>query len=94
MELCMEKILTLHPEGKNGIKIDPKKVEKIKSEILSIIDAYGRPTIKALQEKMNDNIKDRFEGSKSWYLNKEKLDLEARNIPERIPDIYTNVNIK
>ena len=80
----MEKILTLHPEGKNGVRIDREKYELIKSEILAIMNSHGMITFKDLLHEMNINLTDRFEGSIAWYTVSVKLDLEARKILERI----------
>jgi hypothetical protein len=81
----MDKILTLHPQGKKGVRIDLDKYELIKANILNLISLYGPMTFTDLLEKMNNELMQNFEGSISWYFISVKLDLEARGILERIP---------
>jgi len=38
-----------------------------------------------VREDVNDYLRERFEGSVSWYFTTVKLDLEARGILERVP---------
>lgn len=81
-----EKILTLHPEGKNGVRISKQKYEQVKAVVLELIEEDGSISFKELTRVGRAVLeKEGFEGSAMWYLTTVKLDLEARNIIERIP---------
>ena len=77
-----EKILTLHPEGKQGVKISRKKYELMKKTILTCLNAKEF-TFKELGRLVKNELNGKFEGSINWYYTTIKLDLEARNIIER-----------
>ena len=82
-----EKILTLHPEeGKQGVNISRSKYEMIRQAILNAIRSQGTITFQGLVSLVEYNLRNRFEGSVSWYVTTVKLDLEARGEIERIPD--------
>lgn len=81
----MSKILTLHPQGKKGVKIDIQKYEIIKEFIIKNLEENGEMTYEKLNELAILELKGKFEGSIPWYFVTVKLDLEARNIIERIP---------
>lgn len=80
-----KKILTLHPEGKNGVNISLTKYEQIKAFIIECITSKGEITYKELNEKAVKKLSKKFEGEVAWYIVTVKLDLEARGIIERIP---------
>ena len=73
-----EKILTLHPEGKNGVRIDLKKYETMRDSILSSLKESGTATHTELLNNVRNDIGDNFEGSVMWFFETVKLDLEAR----------------
>jgi hypothetical protein len=87
----MEKILTKHPQGKKGVNINKAKYDIIRKAIIESLEneelSYTLLT-KSVEEKLGD----RFEGSIGWYVESVKLDLEARNVIERIkttkPELY------
>lgn len=74
-----EKILTLHPEGKKGVNIDRAKYEMIHQAILDAIRSQGVIPFKGLISLVEYSLRNRFEGSISWYVTKVKLDMEARS---------------
>lgn len=81
-----DKILTLHPEGKNGVRISKEKYETVKALILELIEDAGAITFQELCRIGNGALKkENFEGSPMWYITTVKLDLEARNLIQRIP---------
>lgn len=80
-----EKIMTLHPEGKQGVNIDMKKYEAVKAAILESIEANGTILFKDLSAAVEARLPADWEGSIGWYTTTVKLDLEARGIIERIP---------
>jgi hypothetical protein len=81
-----EKILTLHPEeGKQGVNISLSKYEMIRQAILDAIRSQGTITFKGLVSLIDYNLRNRFEGSITWYVTTVKLDLEARGEIERVP---------
>lgn len=80
-----EKILTLHPDNKNGVNILKRRYDFIKDFILKKINHYGKISFKELSILAEKELTSRFDGKVLWYLVTVKLDLEARNIIERIP---------
>ena len=79
-----ERILTLHPEGKQGVNISKEKYDVIRQTILSILDEEGEVLFKELPAKVGQKLGGSFEGSVSWYVTSVKLDLEARGLIQRV----------
>ena len=87
----MEKILTKHPEGKKGVNISKEKYDIIKNGIIESLkneDLSYTMITKSVEKKIDKS----FDGSVGWYVESVKLDLEARNIIERVsktkPQLY------
>jgi hypothetical protein len=78
----MDKILTMHPQGKSGKNIDKEKYDTMKDALLSVLK-NKELTHQELMDQVEHKLKDRFTGNISWYAETLKLDLEARNIIER-----------
>lgn len=73
----MERILTLHPEGKKGVHISAEKYEQVRIAILEALESSCR------FDEFFERAKSRlygFEGAITWYVESVKLDLEARKI--------------
>jgi hypothetical protein len=81
----MERIRTLHPDGKTGVNIEISKYESIKQAILKRIEQHGIISFKDLPTAVEANLEEPFDGSIGWYTVSVKLDLEARGVIERIP---------
>jgi hypothetical protein len=81
-----EKILTQHPEGKNGVNISRAKYDMIRLAILRAIRSQGVITFEGLVSVVEYTLRNRFDGSIPWYVTMVMLDLEARGEIERIPD--------
>ncbi|TMK43454.1 MAG: hypothetical protein E6G55_12375 [Actinobacteria bacterium] len=86
-----EKILTLHPQGKKGVRIDRSKYDAMKKTLLQTLAT--RPlTHDELTNAVVKALKGKFQGSIPWYMEATKLDLEARKVIERVPgeahDVY------
>ena len=81
----MDKIMTLHPEGKAGVNIDRNKYDSIKSSILENIRKDGSISFSELTRRVSDDLTGKFDGKAPWYVVTVKLDLEARGEIERIP---------
>lgn len=80
------KILTLHPEGKKGVRISREKYETVKNLLLELIEDAGTITFQELCRIGNGVLKkENFEGSPMWYMTTVKLDLEARGLIHRVP---------
>jgi uncharacterized protein DUF6958 len=79
------RILTMHPAGKQGVNIRQDRYEFIKNYILKTIEASGEITFSDLGDKAVEEISSQFDGKVLWYITTVKLDLEARNLIERIP---------
>ena len=80
-----EKILTLHPDGKQGVNISKEKYETIRQAILSIIEEQKETLFKDLPAEVERKLEKDFDGSISWYVTTVKLDLEARGLIFRVP---------
>jgi predicted transglutaminase-like protease len=76
------KILTLHPQGKNGKNIDIEKYDILKENILASLE-NKELSHNELMNDIQNRLSHKFEGNVSWYAETVKLDLEARNIIER-----------
>ncbi|GAB4573173.1 MAG: hypothetical protein Kow0077_14760 [Anaerolineae bacterium] len=80
-----DRILTLHPAGKQGVNIDRTKYAEVRRAILSAIRANGEIAFKTLSEEVGHRLGPNFDGSVGWYTTVVKLDLEARGLIERVP---------
>jgi len=80
-----EKIMTLHPQGKKGGNILKRRYDVIKDFILDTITAHNEITYEKLDDLATEQLSSTFDGKVVWYIVSIKLDLEARNIIERIP---------
>ena len=77
-----EKILTKHPQGKNGKNIDIETYAMFKDAILSALQNKELSHTE-LFNQLNKKLKNEFSGNISWYGETVKLDLEARKLIER-----------
>ncbi len=80
-----EKILTLHPRGKQGVNIQRDKYDLIKDALVEILSEIGEIAFRDLIKAAGRRLSGSFEGSISWYVTTVKLDLEARGILRRVP---------
>lgn len=74
-----EKILTLHPEGKNGMNINAAKYAQVREAIVGALGESGPMIYSDFTATMKQRLVG-FEGSIPWYVETVKLDLEARGI--------------
>ncbi len=84
-----EKIRTLHPSpDKNGVNIDKMKYNAIREAIITAIEEKRQIRFSPhLLQSVKSQLGSTFDGSISWYVTTIKLDLEARGIIERIPNV-------
>ena len=88
MTVTSDKILTLHPAGKQGVNIDRDKYDEMKRAILKVV---GRGKQGLSFTDMSRLVKPLLskpvygKASTGWYCVTVKLDLEARGILERVP---------
>jgi len=76
------KVLTLHPQGKKGRSIDLQKYDLTRQAILDRLEK-GDMTQDEIVGCVVGRLDGKFEGSKGWYTESVKLDLEARKVIER-----------
>ena len=81
-----EKIMTLHPAGKQGMNISKAKYEVMAEAIRVALSAQGEMTFKELNAAVGEQLEGDFDGSIGWYCISVKLDLEARGVLERLAD--------
>ena len=79
-----EKIMTLHPAGKQGVNIDKRKYDMVRQAIEEALQAQPGATFSELTDAVGQRIGDVFDGSVGWYVTSVKLDLEARGVLERV----------
>jgi hypothetical protein len=80
-----EKFMTLHPKGKKGTNISKAKYDQIKGYIMKVLNERKIISYQQLNTMAVEELKDSFAGSVPWYLVTVKLDLEARDLIERVP---------
>jgi hypothetical protein len=80
-----ERIMTLHPSGKQGVNILKAKYDQVRSFILEKIRLHGEPSFEEMTDWATEELAPKFEGKVIWYLVTVKLDLEARGEIERVP---------
>ena len=80
-----EKILTKHPSGKHGVNITKKKYDTMCKAILDSM-VKKEMSYSNIVQAVGDDLRNSFEGSIKWYVEVIKLDLEARNMIEKIPN--------
>ncbi len=80
-----DRILTMHPSGKQGVNILHSRYAFVKDYILTTIKKEEQITFSDLGDKAVEEISSQFDGKVLWYITTVKLDLEARNLIERIP---------
>lgn len=80
-----EKIMTLHPQGKAGVNILKRRYDFIKDFIVSTVSENEPITFERLGDMAIEQLTDKFDGKVLWYIVTVKLDLEARDVIERIP---------
>ena len=79
-------IITKHPhKGKDGLNISRTKYNVVRRAILDCLRRHGEMTYKDLIDEVRRKLTGNFYGSISWYVTTVKLDLEAREVIERIP---------
>ncbi len=80
-----EKIMTLHPDGKQGVNILIRGYNVIRDFIVDTLKNDPVISFKDLTNLAEHKLAGSFDGSIIWYMVTVKLDLEARGIIERIP---------
>lgn len=75
-----ERILTLHPEGKQGVNIHRSLYDPMKNAMLDELEVSGEITFSQLLERLKIRLAGTFPKSVSWYGTTVKLDLEARGL--------------
>jgi len=79
-----QKIMTLHPQGKQGVNIDRSKYDTVRAAIEQVLREQPGTTFSQLTELVAERIGGTFDGSVSWYVVSVKLDLEARGVVQRV----------
>lgn len=81
-----EKIMTLHPQGKQGVNISLARYETMRASIIKALTDNEVLTFSQLTEAVRADLEAKFDGSINWYVTTVKLDLEARDVVERVPN--------
>ena len=80
-----KRILTRHPEGKQGVNISRDKYDRMRGAIVRSMAGRGEVPLQVVRDEVGNSLQGGFEGSISWYFTTVKLDLEARGIIRRVP---------
>lgn len=80
-----ERIVTLHPAGKQGVNIERAKYDTMRTAILAALGNGEEILLATLRERVEQALADTFPGSVGWYFTTVKLDLEAHGELERLP---------
>ena len=83
-----DRVLTLHPDGKQGVRIERAKYDGMRAALLAVVPAEepGVP-FQGLADRVRQQLPaDVYTAgvSVSWYLITVKLDLEARGVLRRL----------
>ncbi|MEL6591932.1 MAG: hypothetical protein AAFQ68_17695 [Bacteroidota bacterium] len=78
-----DRILCLHPEGKQGVNISREKYEQMRTAIVEILKEKESAGFTEMGDMLVSRLTDSFDGSILWYYTTVKLDLEARGEIER-----------
>jgi hypothetical protein len=79
------RIMTLHPQGKQGVNIEKQKYDLVYAAIQAALSERGPLTFGALGQEVEERLAGNFDGSILWYYTTVKLDMEARGVVERAP---------
>lgn len=79
-----DRILTLHPQGKQGVNILRSRYEAARDALLASLPDGDELTHGELMAGVREQLDGRFDGSIGWYAETVKLDLEARGVIERV----------
>ena len=85
-----DRILTLHPAGKKGVRIERSKYDVMRRALLRVVprrkSGVAFSDLPALVEPHLD--REVFDGTASvgWYVVTVKQDLEARGLIEQVPE--------
>ncbi len=82
-----ERIRTLHPQGKSGVNILRSKYVQMRLTILEVLRPVDGLSHSALDAAVHRGLDGTFEGAVSWYMESVKLDLEARGVIQRDPQV-------
>lgn len=83
--MAEDKVLTLHPQGKQGRRINREIYETLRKAIKDRL-AAGDLTRGELVGAVENDLRGKLIGSVKWYMEAGKLDLEARGEIERFAD--------
>jgi hypothetical protein len=78
-----ERILTLHPEGKKGVRILKSRYDLMYNTLLSIFAEYPEISHKEMTRLSAERVTGLLEGSIPWLMETVKLDMLARGIIEK-----------
>ncbi|MEO0421778.1 MAG: hypothetical protein AAF184_05550 [Pseudomonadota bacterium] len=88
-ETTEERVMTLHPQGKQGVNIEKTKYDGMRAALLRVIPkddegvAFG--DLKTLVEPHLDRQVFTADVSRGWYVTTVKQDLEARGEIVQVP---------
>ncbi len=78
-----DRILTVHPEGKQGVNIGRQKYNSMRQAIIDCLSQDAELTYSQLAIAVEERLAGQYDGSIRWYFTTVKLDLEARHIVQR-----------
>lgn len=85
MAIEVEKIMTLNHDGKKGVNILTSRYNAMKHAIITVLNQNGDTLLTNLSVLVEKQLNGTFDGKVGWYMMAVKLDLEVREIIERVP---------
>ena len=79
-----ERILTLHPEGKKGVRIPLSRYNRMRDTLLGIFAEQNEISYKELGRLTEERLSGILDGSIPWLMETVKLDLLARGVIKKI----------
>jgi len=75
-----ERILTLHPAGKSGVRILKSRYDLMYSTLLGIFGEFPEISFKEMNRLSQERLTGLLDGSIPWLMETVKLDMLARGI--------------
>ena len=82
-----ELFVTVEPEpARQGLRVDRNMYEAVHRSILRNLRCYGSLTFTQLGALVEEELRETFDGSVTWYYTTVKLDLESQGEIRRVPN--------
>jgi hypothetical protein len=90
MAKAVEKIQTIHPQGKKAPNIEKAKYDQIHAAIVRVLSENKEIGFSDGLEIVEKWLEGKFDGKIAWYYITVKLDMEAKGELIRLPELGKN----